>query len=944
MKIGKKLIILNIILAIAGISVIVGTILNVSKIRINTLVNREINNLAQKEARGIQAWLETYLDAARTMAQIMEQYEQIDRQSRRAFFDTMVKGVIAANPEIICAWSCWEPDALDGLDTVYANTEESDSTGRYLPLWVRNKKGITKYILEDYSTEGAWGNYYLLPSRTGHEVIIEPYWYTIDDDEMLFSTFAVPIKKGGNVIGAVGVDIELLKIQAQATANKPYEGSIAIVYTNGGIISGHFDSSRLGKPMEQADSDIAGDKIAALSEAIKQGKSFSFYNALPGQGAMLFIAVPFTMGKTAAPWTYMMGIPEEIIMDPIYEMLQIGIAISLLTLIVGSTASFIMALSISKPLNIMIKTFKDIGNSGGLSKEQFIQRLPEKIRLRHDEIGQLGSAFIATSVRIRDVNAKIEDLTRAIREGRLRKRADTQGLQANSLRIISSMNTALDVICSQLDKVPEALALFSSSKELLYYNRAMEDFLKTSAIDFVGATILERLLLEKPVQITENSSIYTANIALNSKNYTLSITQTGMEGEGNFMLLLKDVTILIQAKIEAEAASKSKSDFLSRMSHEIRTPINAITGMTQIAKKSRDIDRIYQCLTQVENSSAHLLGVINDILDFSKIEAGKLSIDIAEFSLTEDLDFVVSLMQGQAKEKQINLCLHVGAISNDLIQSDSLRLNQVLINLLSNAIKFSPKESNIEFNVQENMDMANAVNGISTFSFEVKDHGIGINKEQAARLFKPFEQSDGSITRNYGGTGLGLSISKSLIELMGGEINLVSSLGEGSAFSFTINCHARPKPRGINYSKIRDDSDLIEEMDFRDKRCLVVDDIEINREIVMELLSETGIAIETAANGQEAVDKFSASVPGYYDIILMDMQMPLMDGCTAVQKIRAIEAPEQHAIIIAMTANVMEDDVRKALDAGMDSHLGKPIDIKALYLKLQEAFAEKAVF
>jgi CheY-like chemotaxis protein len=230
----------------------------------------------------------------------------------------------------------------------------------------------------------------------------------------------------------------------------------------------------------------------------------------------------------------------------------------------------------------------------------------------------------------------------------------------------------------------------------------------------------------------------------------------------------------------------------------------------------------------------------------------------------------------------------------------------------------------------------------------VIDHGIGISEEQSEHLFKPFEQSDGSITRTYGGAGLGLSISKSLVELMGGRIKLSSRLGEGSTFSFTISCQGRIKPAGAGYTETPDNSgiDPDEKMGFGGKRCLVVDDIEINREIVIELLSDTGMILETAVNGQEAVDKFSAASPGYYDLILMDMQMPVMDGCTASREIRALEAErfgDNHVSIIAMTANVMEEDIRKTAEAGMDAHLGKPIDVKALYKKMRKEFTARAV-
>jgi CheY-like chemotaxis protein len=368
--------------------------------------------------------------------------------------------------------------------------------------------------------------------------------------------------------------------------------------------------------------------------------------------------------------------------------------------------------------------------------------------------------------------------------------------------------------------------------------------------------------------------------------------------------------------------------------------MNAVIGMTQIARSSTDMQKILSCLEQVENSSNHLLGVINDILDFSKIESGKMILDLTEFSITADLDFVISMMHPKAQEKNITINLLVDNIKNDSLYADSLRLNQVLINLLSNAIKFSPPGSEIQVNARE----LGSEDGLSIYSFEVIDHGIGISEYQASKLFRPFEQADGGITRNYGGTGLGLAISKNLVEMMGGKISLDSKEGEGSCFSFTIHCPSKPTLE----ERAETDTASTENpsFDFAGKRCLVVDDIEINREIILELLSDTNLVLETAENGREAMEKFKSREEGYFDIILMDMQMPIMDGCSATREIRAIEdkrsaahgKPETKKTvpIIAMTANVMQEDIQIALDSGMNAHLAKPIELEVALRTIQE--------
>ena len=500
-----------------------------------------------------------------------------------------------------------------------------------------------------------------------------------------------------------------------------------------------------------------------------------------------------------------------------------------------------------------------------------------------------------------------------------------------------------------MDAVPVAIALFNEKMEVLYKNRAMAEFLLMHDLVDCETGFLEKLIgsggltdqdldsrAEAIFDITvPNPEPFLTDIAIlghdGGSNFSLTLQRTGSEGGENSItaiLLLNDVTMLTRAKIDAEAASRTKSDFLSRMSHEIRTPMNAVIGMTQIARSSSsEPEKILSCLEQVESYSHHLLGVINDILDYSKMESGKMLLDITSFSLRKNLDYAISLMEPRARERKIHINPETDDIINDIIFTDSLRLNQVLINLLSNAIKFSHEGGEVTIRVRElgnNEDF-------STYRFEVIDHGIGINEFKASKLFKPFEQADGSITRNYGGTGLGLAISKTLVDMMGGKIDLESKEGEGSNFSFTIHCASAKADevpetvKGIKDSKT---------YNFEGKKCLVVDDIEINREIICELLSPTNMILETAENGREAADLYRSKGFAYFDIILMDMQMPVMDGCSATEEMRLIEKEWERSEtnfkpvpIIAMTANVLYEDIKKAIDSGMDAHLGKPIEL-----------------
>jgi CheY-like chemotaxis protein len=375
--------------------------------------------------------------------------------------------------------------------------------------------------------------------------------------------------------------------------------------------------------------------------------------------------------------------------------------------------------------------------------------------------------------------------------------------------------------------------------------------------------------------------------------------------------------------VNMERMSHAKNDFLSNMSHEIRTPMSAIIGMTEIAKNADDRERIDFCLQKIEDNSKHLVGVINDILDFSKIESGKLVLDEELFSLSKDMDFVVEMFRSKVEEKNITLNLKMKNIRHDGIISDSLRLNQVLINLISNAVKFTDAGGRIDLEVSEIMYL----NGDSVYAFSVSDTGIGIEPEQAKKLFTAFVQANASTTKKYGGTGLGLVISKSIVERMGGEIDLESTPGEGTTFSFTIRVSSQESVGDIENAE-----DENYTPDLSSKHLLIVDDIEINLIIALELLKETGIDMETAADGKEAFLKYMQSPVGYYDMIFMDMQMPVMNGCDSTEAIRASGREDADSIkIVAVTANVMRDDIKRAYDSGMNAHIGKPIDFNEAY-------------
>ena len=395
-------------------------------------------------------------------------------------------------------------------------------------------------------------------------------------------------------------------------------------------------------------------------------------------------------------------------------------------------------------------------------------------------------------------------------------------------------------------------------------------------------------------------------------------------------LLLKRIEnqlLIVQKTNELQEVSIAKSNFLANMSHEIRTPMNAIVGMTHIGKKSDSIEKKDYAFEKIDSASTHLLGVINDILDVSKIEAGKFELSPVEFSCEGMMMRVMTINAFRIEEKKQELTVDKDCNIPKILFADEQRLAQVMSNLISNASKFTPENGTIDIK----SSLISEKDGICLIQVSVTDSGIGISEEQQAKLFSSFQQAESDTTRKYGGTGLGLVISKNIVEMMGGEIWIESELGKGATFTFTF------KAKRVNEDDFKEAAE-VDEADIRfDGRCLLlVEDIEINREIIETLLEPLCISVESAIDGEQAYNMFN-SAPDKYDMIFMDVHMPVMDGYETTRAIREIDTAKAKEIpIIAMTASVFREDIERCIDSGMNAHLGKPIVFSEMVAILKE--------
>ena len=385
-------------------------------------------------------------------------------------------------------------------------------------------------------------------------------------------------------------------------------------------------------------------------------------------------------------------------------------------------------------------------------------------------------------------------------------------------------------------------------------------------------------------------------------------------------------------KIQAVESSLAKSRFLFNMSHDIRTPMNAIIGYTNLARKEEGITKIHEYLDKIEGSSQHLLALINDILEMSRIESGTIELDYLPIDFRTLFDSIRDLFSEQMREKNLDFQVHTNQVQNPYVWCDSKNMNRVLLNIISNAYKFTPEGGHITTSLFE---VGSEENGYGSYEIRVQDSGIGMSREFVDKIFTAFERERTSTVSGVEGTGLGMSITKSIVDMMGGTIEVITAPGAGTTILIRLKLKLAEEKDVTNVQletlEHMEEAQAETVVDFTGKRLLLVEDNMVNMEIANMILQDNGFAVETAENGKIALDMVSSSEPGYYDAVLMDIQMPIMDGYEATREIRALSNKDLANIpILAMTANAFKEDERAVMEAGMQAHIAKPVDVDQL--------------
>jgi len=612
MTIGKKLIIGTLAVIIIGVGALATMIYTRARSMQSASAMDYAGALAHGHTKDIQAKLEVPMDAARTIAQIMEGFENLAPEERRNDFDNMLKRVLEANPEFIGVWSCWEPNALDGLDTQHTNTKGTDGTGRFIPYWNRGSGQIDVEALVDYDKVGP-GDFYQISLKTGEEAIIEPYFYSIGGKQVLITSLVVPVKKNGKVVGVAGIDITMAQLQSEVERIKPYGTGVAAIFGNAGIVAAHFDASRLGKQMRESERDMAGDRINAFAEAVKAGRQYSFTTYAGQMGTDIYIlATPIIVGRSKAPWSFAVGIPMNQVMAPVKALLNFTIIIGLIVIAIAAIVIILLARSITRPIVRAVDLLKDIAEGEG----DLTRRLEVGGK---DELGELSLYFNRFIEKLQGIIGSIMDTARTVdssskdlaavstqmttNTGNTAERSHAVTAAAEEMTTgVKSVSVAMEETSGNIQMVVAAAEEMTATIQEIANNTAKCNTITQGAVNTAEEVSKKINRLDGAAKdigkVTETIADISGQTNLLALNATIEAARAGEAGKG-FAVVAQEIKAL------AQQTAQATNEINARISEVQLTTVDSVDAINRIVQVINEINEIMTTVaTAIEEQSA----------------------------------------------------------------------------------------------------------------------------------------------------------------------------------------------------------------------------------------------------------------------------------------------------------------------------------------------------